>query len=90
MRVDSSRFADSFASLLNLSTLEIAILRMFHILVLVASLCGNSVVLYGSRKYHAIDMDKVSIVLIGRASTFVSSSLMRKSGVFSVVPIANR
>ena len=45
------------------------LLALFDFFMLVFGILGNSIVLYGSKKYQAINIDKISITLIEHLAT---------------------
>ena len=51
------------------ATGEGKVLALFDLFMLVFGILGNSIVLYGSRKYQAINIDKISIMLIEHLAT---------------------
>ena len=66
MLVNTSSFSESYASELELTTGEVIVVKGCHLILIVGALVGNTLVIIGSTKYHAIDIDRVSLILIGR------------------------
>ena len=72
MFVNTSSFDVSYVSEMHLSFLEAILVKIYHVLVLSIALVGNSLVILGSIKYHAIDMDKVSLILMGELKNLLA------------------
>ena len=59
------------------------VLALFDFFMLVFGVLGNSVVLYGSKKYQAINIDKISIMLIEHlASAEILILLLHNTPIF--------